>query len=151
MIYKFVVRASDASIIKEIESDLQGWLDNILDGDVEYMPEENEGEQEDGSVEKKKKKKKNEIQTNEEDGNPKGPSAPSKLTAEKVEHGVLQATVLQEWYTLCKERAAHIKLLESTPENRIALLMGLEYLIDISYVDDTGRPGLLKLLSYGAL
>ncbi|KAF6138325.1 hypothetical protein GIB67_001554 [Kingdonia uniflora] len=31
---------------------------------------------------------------------------------------------------------AHIRLLESTPDNRTALLTGLEYLIDISYVDD---------------
>ncbi|KAF6138652.1 hypothetical protein GIB67_032546 [Kingdonia uniflora] len=110
---------------------------------------------------------KNEIQTGEEDGKPKGPSAPSKHTAEEVEHGVLQGIVLHEWHTLCKERGrrdtrgsraenriplpphfnAHIKLLESTPENRTALLIGLEYLIDISYGNDTGR--LLELLSYG--
>lgn len=40
MICKFVVRASDESITREIESDLQGWLDDITDGAVEYMPEE---------------------------------------------------------------------------------------------------------------
>lgn len=40
MICKFVVRASDASITKEIGSDLQGWLDDLTDGGVEYMPEE---------------------------------------------------------------------------------------------------------------
>lgn len=40
MICKFVVRASDASIIKEIGSDVQGWLDDITDGGVEYMPED---------------------------------------------------------------------------------------------------------------
>ena len=40
MICKFVVRASDASITKEIEADPQGWLDDITDGGVEYMPEE---------------------------------------------------------------------------------------------------------------
>ncbi|KAJ4834306.1 hypothetical protein Tsubulata_034319 [Turnera subulata] len=40
MICKFVVRASDASITKEIESDLQGWLDDLTDGGVEYMPED---------------------------------------------------------------------------------------------------------------
>lgn len=39
MICKFVVRASDASITKEIGSDLQGWLDDLTDGGVEYMPE----------------------------------------------------------------------------------------------------------------
>ncbi|XP_020080083.1 protein EXPORTIN 1A-like [Ananas comosus] len=32
---------------------------------------------------------------------------------------------------------SHIQVLESTPENRAALLLGLEYLIWISYVDDT--------------
>lgn len=40
MICKFVVRASDASITKEIGSDLQGWLDDLTDGSVEYMPED---------------------------------------------------------------------------------------------------------------
>ncbi|XP_008792647.1 protein EXPORTIN 1A-like [Phoenix dactylifera] len=32
---------------------------------------------------------------------------------------------------------AHIRILESTADNRAALLLGLEYLIGISYVDDT--------------
>ena len=40
MLCKFVVRASDASITKEIGSDLQGWLDDLTDGGVEYMPED---------------------------------------------------------------------------------------------------------------
>ncbi|KAK4603366.1 hypothetical protein RGQ29_012062 [Quercus rubra] len=40
MMCKFVVRASDASITKEIGSDLQGWLDDLTDGGVEYMPED---------------------------------------------------------------------------------------------------------------
>ena len=31
----------------------------------------------------------------------------------------------------------HIRILETAPENITALLVGLEYLIDISYVDDT--------------
>lgn len=31
----------------------------------------------------------------------------------------------------------HIQILESTAESRAALLLGLEYLINISYVDDT--------------
>lgn len=31
----------------------------------------------------------------------------------------------------------HIRVLESTQENISALLMGLEYLINISYVDET--------------
>ncbi|KAL7094941.1 hypothetical protein ACP275_11G136300 [Erythranthe tilingii] len=40
MICKFVVRASDASITKEIGSDLQGWMDDLTDGSVHYMPED---------------------------------------------------------------------------------------------------------------
>ncbi|CAI0559661.1 unnamed protein product [Linum tenue] len=36
-----------------------------------------------------------------------------------------------------KYPGAHIRILESTQENMSALLMGLEYLINISYVDDT--------------
>lgn len=40
MMCKFVVRASDASITKEIEADPQGWLDDLTDGGVEYMPED---------------------------------------------------------------------------------------------------------------
>lgn len=40
MMCKFVVRASDASITKVIESDLQGWLDDLTEGGVEYMPED---------------------------------------------------------------------------------------------------------------
>ncbi|KAJ7974765.1 protein TPLATE [Quillaja saponaria] len=40
MMCKFVVRASDASITKEIGSDLQGWLDDLTDGGVDYMPED---------------------------------------------------------------------------------------------------------------
>lgn len=40
MVCKFVVRASDANIAKEIGSDLQGWMDDLTDGSIEYMPEE---------------------------------------------------------------------------------------------------------------
>ncbi|KAL5204141.1 hypothetical protein ABZP36_009012 [Zizania latifolia] len=40
MICKFVVCASDESITREIESDFQGWLDDITEGAVEYMPED---------------------------------------------------------------------------------------------------------------
>lgn len=40
MMCKFVLRASDASIIKEIGADIQSWLDDITDGGVEYMPED---------------------------------------------------------------------------------------------------------------
>ncbi|XP_010551932.1 PREDICTED: protein TPLATE [Tarenaya hassleriana] len=40
MMCKFVVRASDASITKQIEADLQGWCDDLTEGGVEYMPED---------------------------------------------------------------------------------------------------------------
>jgi len=40
MMCKFVVRASEASITKQIESDIQGWCDDLTDGGVEYMPED---------------------------------------------------------------------------------------------------------------
>lgn len=40
MMCKFVVRASDVSITKEIGSDPQGWLDDLTDGGVEYTPED---------------------------------------------------------------------------------------------------------------
>ncbi|KAJ1427527.1 Armadillo-type fold [Sesbania bispinosa] len=78
MMCKFVVRASDASITKEIGSDLQGWLDDLTDGGVEYMPED------------------------------EGPSTLSKLTAEEAEHQALQAAVLQEWHMLCKDRSTEV-------------------------------------------
>jgi exportin-1 len=32
---------------------------------------------------------------------------------------------------------SHIRILEASPENRAALLLGLEYLTGISFVDDT--------------
>ncbi|XP_055833605.1 protein TPLATE [Solanum dulcamara] len=40
MMCKFVIRASDECITKEIASDFQGWLDDLTDGGVEYMPED---------------------------------------------------------------------------------------------------------------
>jgi hypothetical protein len=42
----------------------------------------------------------------------------------------------------------HMRVLEIAPENRSALLMGLEYLIGISYVDDTEvfKVGLLNYI-----
>jgi hypothetical protein len=36
-------------------------------------------------------------------------------------------------------RQGHIGLLESTPENQQALLLGLDYLVNISYVDVSAR------------
>lgn len=130
MICKFVMRASDDSITREIEADLQGWLDDITDGAVEYMPEDEvksaaaerlkismeriallkaakpkvppvKTEQEE---EEEKKKMSEELEL-DGFGNPKGPSTLSKLTAEEAEHRALQAAVLQEWHQLCKEKA----------------------------------------------
>jgi hypothetical protein len=127
MICKFVVRASDESITREIESDLQGWLDDITDGAVEYMPED---EVKSAAAERLKismeriallkaaKPKVPPAKTEQEEeeekkqseeldgfGNPKGPSTLSKVTAEEAEHRALQAAVLQEWHQLCKEKA----------------------------------------------
>jgi len=39
--------------------------------------------------------------------------------------------------TLIVSLQSHIHILETMPENWAALLMGLQYLINISYVDDT--------------
>ncbi|XP_062182016.1 protein TPLATE-like [Phragmites australis] len=118
MICKFVVRASDESITRKMESDLQGWLDDITDGAVEYMPEDEvksaaaerlkismeriavlkaanpkvppaKTEQEEGE-----ERKQNEDV--DEFGSPKGPSTLSKLTAEEAEHRALQAAVQGE-------------------------------------------------------
>lgn len=136
MICKFVVRASDASITKEIESDLQGWLDDLTDGGVEYMPEDEvkgaaaerlrismeriallkaarpapktskSDDEEEDDEEEDDKKEKK--KDGEENGKPKGPSTLSKLTAEEVEHMALQAAVLQEWHMLCKEKSTNV-------------------------------------------
>lgn len=134
MMCKFVVRASDASITKEIESDLQGWLDDLTDGGVEYMPEDEvkaaaaerlrismekiallkaaqpkktpkvEDDEEDEEVDEDGKKKEKK-KDGEEDGKPKAPTTFSMLTAEEIEHLALQAAVLQEWHMMCKERS----------------------------------------------
>lgn len=131
MLCKFVVRASDASIIKEIGSDLQGWLDDITDGGVEYMPEDEvkvaaaerlrismeriailkaarpppQPPKPEEEEETEDGKKKEEV---DEEGKPKGPSTLSTLTAEEAEHRALQAAVLQEWHMLCKEKALKV-------------------------------------------
>jgi hypothetical protein len=126
MICKFVVRASDESITKEIESDLQGWLDDITDGAVEYMAADevksadesdlrgenspSQGSQTKGSTcEDRARRGRGEERKQNEDvdefGNPKSPSTLSKLTAEEAEHRALQAAVLQEWHQMCKEKA----------------------------------------------
>lgn len=132
MMCKFVIRASDASITKEIGSDLQAWLDDITDGGVEYMPEEEvktaaaerlrismekialfkaskprpKAEEDKEEEEDEKGKKQEDV---DENGNPKEPSTLSSLTAEEVEHRALQSAVLQEWHALCKEKAIKVQ------------------------------------------
>lgn len=118
MMCNFVIRASDASsIIKEIESDLQGWLDDITDGGVEYLPEDEVKEvaaerlkismeriallksaqpppqTPKSEVDDDSDKDDDEKKEVDKDGKPKGPSTLSSLTAE---HQALQAAVLQE-------------------------------------------------------
>ncbi|XP_023539878.1 protein TPLATE-like [Cucurbita pepo subsp. pepo] len=133
MICKFVVRASDASITKEIEADPQGWLDDIADGGVEYMPEEEvkvaaaerlkismeriallkaaqpppktPKSDDDDDDEEDMEDSEGEKKKKDSEENGKGPSTLSKLSAEEVEHLALQAAVLQEWHMLCKDRA----------------------------------------------
>ncbi|XP_074584364.1 protein TPLATE-like [Curcuma longa] len=130
MMCKFVIRASDASITKEIGSDLQGWLDDLTDGGVEYMPEEEvkiaAAERLRISMEKialfkaskpppqppkeKEEEKENgEKKDNDDDDDTKEPSTLSELTAEEVEHRALQSAVLQEWHMLCKEKAIKVQ------------------------------------------
>ncbi|RHN45072.1 hypothetical protein MtrunA17_Chr7g0226291 [Medicago truncatula] len=132
MMCKFVVRASDASITKEIGSDLQGWCDDLTDGGVEYMPEDEvksaaaerlrismeriallkaaqprpktpKSDDEEDEEEDKEK-----MKDGDEDEKKKGPSTLSKLTAEEAEHQALQAAVLQEWHMLCKDRTTEV-------------------------------------------
>lgn len=134
MLCKFVVRASDASITKEIGSDLQGWLDDLTEGGVEYMPEDEvkvaaaerlrismeriallkaaqprpktpKSEDEEEEEEDDRTKEKKD---GEEDDKKKGPSTLSKLTAEEAEHQALQAAVLQEWHMICKDRTTEV-------------------------------------------
>ncbi|KAM7277778.1 hypothetical protein ACFE04_004912 [Oxalis oulophora] len=136
MMCKFVVRASDSSIAKEIESDPQGWLDDLSDGGVEYMPEDEvktaaverlrismeriallkaaqpkpKAPKSDDEEEEEKEEEKDEKEKKDEekDGKPKGPSTLSKLTAEEAEHRALQAAVIQEWHILCKDRNSKV-------------------------------------------
>ncbi|KAH7532369.1 protein TPLATE [Ziziphus jujuba] len=134
MMCKFVVRASDASITKEIGSDLQGWCDDLTDGGVEYVPEDevkasaaerlrismeriallkaarpkpkipNPDDEEENEDGEEDEDKKKEKKKDGKEDDEKGPSTLSKLTAEEVEHLSLQAAVLQEWHILCKDR-----------------------------------------------
>ncbi|KAG9158963.1 hypothetical protein Leryth_013336 [Lithospermum erythrorhizon] len=134
MICKFVVRASDASIAKEIGSDPQGWLDDLTEGGVEYVPEDEakaaaaerlrismekiallkaarpppKSEKSDDEAEEEDDEKKKEKKENGEDDETKGPTTLFKLTPEEVEHRALQSAVLQEWHLLCKDRTTKV-------------------------------------------
>ncbi|KAG6384085.1 hypothetical protein SASPL_156127 [Salvia splendens] len=119
MVCKFVVRASDANIAKEMGSDVQEWMDDLTDGSIEYMPEE---EVKEAAAERLKmsmehiallkaarpRKMSDHEQQQErvyEDGKE---TTLFKLSAEEVEHRALQAAVLQEWHHLCKDRSTKL-------------------------------------------
>lgn len=131
MICKVVVRASDASITKEIGSDLQGWMDDLTDGTVEYMPEDEvkaaaaerlrtsmeriallkaarPRPKPDAEEEKEDEDEEEEEIDGEKKKKSKGPSTLFKLTPEEVEHRALQVAVLQEWHMLCKDRSTKV-------------------------------------------
>lgn len=138
MMCKFVVRASDSSITKEIGSDLQGWLDDLTDGGVEYMPEDEvkvaaaerlrismeriallkaaqprpkspkSDDEEEQESEEDKEDEEDKKENGEEGGKTKGPTTLFKLTPEEVEHRALQVAVLQEWHMLCKDKSAKV-------------------------------------------
>lgn len=133
MICKVVVRASDASITKEIGSDLQGWMDDLTDGTVEYMPEDEvkaaaaerlrtsmeriallkaarprpKPDAEEEKVDEDEEEEEEE-EIHDEKKKSKGPSTLFKLTPEEVEHRALQVAVLQEWHMLCKDRSTKV-------------------------------------------
>ncbi|CAN4119196.1 unnamed protein product [Withania somnifera] len=125
MMCKFVIRASDESITKEIASDFQGWLDDLTDGGVEYMPEDEvkvtaaeklkismeriallkaarprpkspKSEDEEEEEDEDDESKKDDDMINVEGGKTKGPTTLFKLTAEEAEHRALQAAIIQE-------------------------------------------------------
>lgn len=131
MICKVVVRASDASITKEIGADLQGWMDDLTDGTVEYMPEDEvkaaaaerlrtsmeriallkaarPRPKPDAEEEKEDEDEEEEEEIDDEKRRRKGPSTLFKLTPEEVEHRALQVAVLQEWHMLCKDRSTKV-------------------------------------------
>ncbi|KAJ0469672.1 putative protein TPLATE [Helianthus annuus] len=136
MICKFVVRASDAAIIKEVGSDLQSWCDDLTDGGVEYMPEDEvkvaAAERLRISMERiailkaaqpppKSPKIEEDINDDDDDEDDdddkkdnekkkkKGPTTLFELTPEEVEHRALQTAVLQEWHALCKDRNTKVQ------------------------------------------
>ncbi|KAH7433717.1 hypothetical protein KP509_07G082700 [Ceratopteris richardii] len=116
MVCKFVLRSSSSVILDEITKDLQQWLDDLTDGALAYVTEEEyqaaAAEKLRGSMEQlaifkaaaaaqpppsPPKEDENSENLEEEPKEPKEPSTLSTFTAEEVEHRALQAAVLQEW------------------------------------------------------
>lgn len=118
MVCKFVVRASDANIAKEIGSDVQGWMDDLTDGSIEYMPEEEVKEaaaerlkmsMEHIALLKAARPRKTTHQQQQQEQDEDGESTTLfNLTAEEVAHRALQAAVLQEWHHLCKDKNTNV-------------------------------------------
>lgn len=122
MMCKFVLRASDASILNEISADLQEWLDDFTDEGVEYMPEE---EVKAAALERLRRSMEQlailkaaqpppQPPKEEEDNNlipeekPKKPSTLTTLTAEEAEHRALQVAILQEWQMFRTEQTTKV-------------------------------------------
>ncbi|KAL3683893.1 hypothetical protein R1sor_001915 [Riccia sorocarpa] len=115
VICKFVLRASSASLLEEIRGSLQEWLDNLTDGSVRVVSDE---EMEAASLNKVKRALEllnapkiviapPEPEPDSDDDElvpgmkpPKEPSTLSvNLTAEEIEQKALQSAVLQQWET----------------------------------------------------
>ncbi|KAJ7300288.1 hypothetical protein O6H91_20G047800 [Diphasiastrum complanatum] len=113
MVCKFVLRSSSASLLDEIATDLQDWLDDLTDGTIDVVPEEAVQ-----AAAAEKLRRSMELlalpkvtlppvtlpPVKKEDDNliqgVQASSEPSTLTAflpEEIEHKALQAAVLQEW------------------------------------------------------
>jgi len=122
MMCKFVLRASDASILNEMSADLQEWLDDFTDEGIEYMPEE---EVKAAAVERLRRSMEQiailkaaqpppQPPKEEEDNNlipeekPKEPSTLTTLTAEEAEHRALQVAILQEWQMFRTEQTTKV-------------------------------------------
>eukprot|EP00249_Psilotum_nudum_P022975 c28708_g1_i1 orf=979-4446(+) len=126
MVCKFVLRASSASVLEEITEDLQYWLDNLSDGAIQFVPED---EMQAAATAKLKKSMEQmatfkaaaaaahkvsstpKEQTDENVANGEKPSEPSTLTtfsAEEIEHRALQSAVLQEWEMFRAKKAIKV-------------------------------------------
>ncbi|KAI5073208.1 hypothetical protein GOP47_0011221 [Adiantum capillus-veneris] len=121
MMCKFVLRASSSLVLDEITADVQQWLDDLTDGAVTYVSEE---DVQSAAAERLKRSMQqmamfkaavaarpppsppkqddddDDAGSEEKPKEPKEPKEPSTLTtytAEEIEHRALQAAVLQEW------------------------------------------------------